>query len=451
MSLANADFDNITAIATPYGKGSISVIRVSGGTCIQEVAKIFKGKDLTQVSGNTLVYGFILDETNQPIDEVVVAVFRKPHSFTADDMLEISCHGGVLVTNLVLNRLLSLNIRMANPGEFSYRAYLNGRIDLVKAEAVMDLIDADTKSAAKISINSLLNQTGKKISEFKNQVLALISDIEVKLQYPEFDEAKDLETQDLKNRIEQILAQLKSFLKNSKSTTMLKSGISVAIVGRPNVGKSSLLNSLLKQEKALVTDIKGTTRDIVEGKIVLNNIALNLLDTAGIHVSTDQIEELGIKKSLQAIDTADLVLFVFEAHTKLTKEDLEILAKIQPDKLIKIANKKDLGIFEKHSDVVYISTFETDLKALEDAILTKLKLTNIDTRDLAFLSNQRQIRLLEKAIFELNEALRSADFVTADLVVLNIKAAYSAIKEILGEVYDDDVNKNIFSHFCLGK
>ena len=451
MSLATADFDNITAIATPYGKGSISVIRVSGSTCIQEVAKIFKGKDLTQVSGNTLVYGFILDKSSQPIDEVVVAVFRKPHSFTVDDMLEISCHGGVFVTNLVLNRLLSLNIRMANPGEFSYRAYLNGRIDLVKAEAVMDLIEADTKSAAKISINSLLNQTGKKISEFKDQVLALISDIEVKLQYPEFDEAKDLETQDLKNRIEQILLQLKFFLKNSKSTTMLKSGVSVAIVGRPNVGKSSLLNSLLKQEKDLVTDIKGTTRDIVEGKIVLNNIALNLLDTAGIHTSTDQIEELGIKKSLQAIDSADLVLFVFEAHTKLRKEDLDILAKIQSDKLIKIANKKDLGIFEKHGDAVYISTFETDLKALEDAILTKLKLTDIDTRDLAFLSNQRQIRLLEKAIFELTEALRSADFVTADLVVLNIKAAYSAIKEILGEVYDDDVNKNIFSHFCLGK
>lgn len=451
MSLNNTDFENITAIATPFGKGSISVIRVSGKTCISEVSTIFKGKNLTQVPGNTLVYGFILDKDNLPIDEVVVAVFRKPHSFTADDMLEISCHGGVLVTNLVLERLLSLNIRMANPGEFSYRAYLNGRIDLVKAEAVMDLIEADTKSAAKISINSLLSKTGKKISEFKEQVLNLISDIEVKLQYPEFDEATDLETSELKSRIETILVALTEFLKNSKSTTMLKTGISVAIVGRPNVGKSSLLNSLLKQDKALVTDIQGTTRDIVEGKIVLNNIALNLLDTAGIRKSTNLVENLGIQKSLDAIKTADLVLFVFEANQNLTNEDLEILNKIDETKLIKIANKKDLGIKEKDKEAVYISTFDENLKPLEDAILTKLKLTDLDTRDLAFLSNQRQITLLEKAISELKEAYRSADFLTADLVVMNIKTAYNAIKEILGEVYDDDVNKNIFSHFCLGK
>lgn len=448
--------DNICAIATGIKTASISVIRVSGKTAISEVNKCFKGKSLTEASANTITYGFIVDKNNNIVDEVMVSVFKNPKSFTMEDMCEISTHGGIFVTNKVLETLLQQDIRLANPGEFTYRAYLNGRIDLVQAEAIKDIIDASSDYELAISQNALKKHSSKLVKELSRKIMDIIISIEVNIEYPEYEDIEQVTNEILIPRVEKVKNELIDTIKHSNNTKLIKEGIKTVILGRPNVGKSSILNALLDEEKAIVTNIKGTTRDIVEGELLLGGIKLNLVDTAGIRDTNDKIEKIGVKKSLEQLKKANLCLLVLNNSQKLTKEDQELLEKTKKIPRIIIINKADLKPKLNHNfekDFLYFSAKnKLGLKELEELVINKLNLNQIKEQDYKYLSNTRQISLLNKALEQIEITLKNLkNNVFLDLVVLDIKTAYNYLEEILGNVYDDDVPKNIFKNFCLGK
>lgn len=447
--------DNICAIATGIKTASISVIRVSGKTAINEVNKCFKGKSLLEVSPNTCVYGFIQDQ-GKIVDEVMVTVFKNPKSFTMENMCEISTHGGIFVTNKVLETLLKQDIRLANPGEFTYRAYLNGRIDLVQAEAIKDIIDASSDYELAISQNALKKHASKLVKELSNKIMDIITSIEVNIEYPEYEDIEEVTNDILLPRVNSILNDLNYTIKHSNNTKLIKEGIKTVILGRPNVGKSSILNALLDEEKAIVTNIKGTTRDIVEGELLLGGIKLNLVDTAGIRDTDNKIEKIGVKKSLEQLKSCNLCLLVLNNNQKLTKQDTELLEKTKKIPRIIILNKTDLKNNLNFSlDEEYIefsAKKKIGIKELEEKVIQKLNLNEIKEQDYKYLSNTRQISLLNKAKEEIENSIKNLkNNVFLDLVVVDIKQAYTYLQEILGNVYDDDVPRNIFKNFCLGK
>ena len=447
------DFDTIAAISTAFGTAGISVIRISGEKSITEFNKIFKGKDLTKVKSHTLHYGHIINEDGSLLDEVMVAIMRKPKTFTAENTVEVSTHGGILITQKVLERILTCDIRLAEPGEFSERAYLNGRIDLVEAESIMDLIHAKSEQALKIANLGVQKYTSELIRNLRSKLLTIIAQIEVNIDYPEYDDAIVMSKEIIGPKTLDLLKEINHILDESHKNQIIRDGVKTAIIGKPNVGKSSLLNALLNEEKAIVTDIEGTTRDTIEAYINIAGITLKLIDTAGIRETSDVVEKIGVDRSMKALSEAELVLLVLDQSKALTKEDKELL-ELTKDKIrIIIANKSDLPKALSMEEVVAISTLtKSGLKDLEKAILKKLELEDIQSRDFNYLSNMRHITKVKEAKNSLENVLRSIDLdMPVDVYAIDLTQAWRALGEILGENYADDLLNELFSKFCLGK
>ena len=443
--------DNICAIATPYGKGAIAVIRCSGPNSIDLVNNIFKGKDLTKVKGNIIVYGHIIKD-NELIDEVMVSIFRSPKSYDGENSCEINCHGGVYITNLVLETLLNSGFRMAEPGEFTKRAFLNHKMDLTQAESVMDVVNAESKLAVKSSLNALSSNLYNLISSLREEILNILAQIEVNIDYPEYDDAIEVTHEYLIPKISDIKKKMENILANSQVSRIIINGIKTAIVGKPNVGKSTILNMLLGENKAIVSDIAGTTRDIVEGQVRLGDISLNLLDTAGIRDDSDYIESIGIKKAKETIEEADLILLVLDLSRELTTDDFKLLDLVKDKKYILIANKSDLEPKWQREDVLIISAKNNlGLVELQKKIYDVLKINEFNATNPS-LNNIRQKQLMESSLKSLTEALNSCyNLVDISLIEIDIKEAFDKLGEIIGQAYPEELITALFTKFCLGK
>ena len=446
--------DTIAAIATSLGVGAISIIRVSGSESIKIVNSIFKGKDLTSQPTHTITYGHIVED-GKIIDEVLVSIMRAPKSFTTEDTVEINCHGGISTTNKVLELLLNNGCCLAEPGEFTKRAFLNGRIDLIEAEGVMDLINSKTEKARNLAINQLSGTSSELIKELRKEIVEILANIEVNIDYPEYDDIVVLSTQIIKPQITNIIKKLKEIINHSENTKIIKEGIDVLILGRPNVGKSSLLNRLLEEDKAIVTDIEGTTRDIVEGKINLDGIILNIIDTAGIRQTEDVVEKIGVEKSLSLIAKADLVLFLLNNNEDITLEDKKIIEQLKNKNHIIVINKCDLNkkLNLNDDDCVYISAKENiGIDDLKNKIKELYNLEKIETEDLSYLSSARSISLLKQAMQSLKSADKGIDDnYPIDMVEIDIKDSWNILGEIIGETYEEELIDQLFSQFCLGQ
>lgn len=444
--------ENICAIATPYGTGAISIIRCSGPQAIDLVNRVFKGKNLKKCKSHTIHYGYIMDGTDI-VDEVLCNIFLAPKSFDGENTVEINCHGGIYVTNRVLQVLLNAGFRLAERGEFSKRAFLNQRLDLTQAEAIMDIISANNSLALKSSANSLRSSTSKLIHGFRDKLLDLLAKIEVNIDYPEYEDAVEVTHEFLEPILGELLRDMEVILDNSSISTIAIHGLKTAIVGKPNVGKSSLLNMLLDEDKAIVSSVAGTTRDFVEGSLNIRNITLHLIDTAGIHHSTDDVEAIGIEKSKKAIASADLVLLVLDSSRPLEEEDYLLLKITEQKKRVIIANKADLEPNWRMEESIGISTKQgKGLEVLADKIyeITNIHRLNIDEGK--FLNNQRQVALMSRAYQSLKNALCAAkEGVDIDLIEIDIKQAFDSLGEITGEAYPDELITALFTKFCLGK
>lgn len=447
------DFDRIVAISTAYGTAGISVIRMSGVDIIPTFNNIFKGKDLNKVKSHTVVYGHILNADHTILDEVMVTILKGPRSFTAEDMVEVSTHGGILITQKVLERILELDIRLAEPGEFSQRAYLNGRIDLVEAESIMDLIHAKSEQALKIANLGIQKETSKLIKDLKDKLLTIIAQIEVNIDYPEYDDALVMSKEIIGPKTRELIDEIDIIIKESSKNQFIREGVKTAIVGKPNVGKSSLLNALINEEKAIVTDVAGTTRDTIEALINIGGVTLNLMDTAGIRETEDVVEKIGVNRSKKALDDAVLVLLVLDQSKALTKEDKELLELTKHKKRIIIANKSDLPKALSLEEVISISALTKDgFKDLEKAILKLLSLEDIEERDFNYLSNARHIQKVKEAKASLVQVLDSIALdMPVDVYAIDLTDAWHDLSEILGERYENALLNELFSKFCLGK
>lgn len=449
--------DTIVAISTALGVGAISIVRLSGTEAIEIVNNCFKGKDLTKVKSHTINYGHIVDQ-DEIIDEVLVSIMKEPRTYTAEDVVEINCHGGIISTKRILETMLTHGARLAEPGEFTKRAFLNGRIDLVKSEAVMDIIDSKSEEANKLALSQLSGSTSNMIKRFREKLKQLLASIEVNIDYPEYYDIEVVTKEQISKAISEMKKELEKVIKESKNSTLIKEGIKTVIVGRPNVGKSSILNKLLEQEKAIVTDIAGTTRDIVEGEIYLDGILLNIIDTAGIRSTDDIVEKIGVEKSLSMIDDADLVIVVLNNNEKLTKEDEEILDKTKDKQRIIVINKNDL---EKKLDISKSNLkniVETNanrvegIKALKEKIIELFQLETIKSKDYTYLTNARQISLAKQAYQSLIEAESGINNdLPIDMVEIDLKNTFDYLGEIIGETYSEEILDHLFANFCVGK
>lgn len=449
--------DTIAAISTTVGVGAISIIRVSGTDSIKIVNKIFKEKDLEKVESHTIHYGHIIykDEIQ---DEVLVTIMKSPKTFTTEDVVEINCHGSIAVTKKILEILLTLGCRLAEPGEFTKRAFLNGRIDLLEAEGVMDLINSKSESEKKLALNQIGGKVSNLIKNLRQKILEVLANIEVKIDYPEYEDIEDVTYNDLNNNIAEVEEEIKRIIKESENGKIIKEGIKTAIIGRPNVGKSSILNNLLEEEKAIVTDIEGTTRDTVEGSIVINGIILDLIDTAGIRKTEDKVESIGVNKSLQTIEKADLILFVLNNNEQLTEYDKEILEKIKEKNHIIIINKIDLeNKIElnqlKEENIVKISALkDNNLEELKNKIIEMYNLEELESKDATYLTNARGLSLLKQAqdiISDIKEGIETEQPI--DMIEIDLKRIWELLGEITGETYQEELINQLFSQFCLGK
>ena len=446
--------DTIVAISTALQKGAISIIRLSGKEAINIVESIFKGQNLTKVPSHTIHYGFIM-EKNTKIDEVLVSIFKSPKTYTKEDVVEINCHGSIATTNKILELLLTKGCRLAEPGEFTKRAFLNGRIDLTQAEAVSDLISSKTDKSREMFLNQLTGELSSQIKTLRQELLNLLANIAVNIDYPEYEDATIITNSLLKEKLAAIIKSLNKLLKTAKNGKIIKDGINIALVGRPNVGKSSLLNKLLQEEKAIVTDIAGTTRDIVEGSITINGITFNFIDTAGIRKTTDIVEKLGVDKSKELINKSDYIICVLNGSEKLTKEDQEILAFLKNKNHLIFINKNDqkIKLDLPNHNVVYGNTiFEDGINKLKEKLIEEFNLNHLESEDPTYLSNARQISLVKRSLQSLENALNNTSLdIPVDLLELDIKQAYDLLGEITGETYQDELIDELFKNFCLGK
>ncbi len=446
--------DTIIVVSTLVGNSAINIVRLSGKDSIKIVSKFFSGKDLTKVKPNTINYGKIVYK-KEVIDEVLVSIFEKGKSFTKEDMVEINTHGGVASVNKILEILLEEDIRMAEPGEFVKRAFLNGRIDLVEAESVGDLISATTDNARKLSMKGINKDVSNLIKTLRSEILEIIGNVEVNIDYPEYEDAIEITNSLLKEKTKELKIKLNEILENSNKSNVVKNGITVSIVGKPNVGKSSILNKLIGTDKAIVTNIEGTTRDIVEGSIILKGTTIKFIDTAGIRETKDTIENIGVNKSLEVMEEADLVLFILNNNELMTKEDKQILDKLKTKNKLIVVNKSDLKkkIEIKEENVIYVNTIEKDgLKPLEKAIEDMFELSKLEASDFTYLSNTRQINLIKeslKIVKDIEKALK--ENTPIDLIEIDIKKLWDKLGEIIGESYKEELLDEIFSKFCLGK
>ena len=445
--------ETICAISTSPGVGAISIIRVSGVNAIKIVNKIFKGKDLEQTLSHTINYGFICDK-NEKIDEVLVSVMKAPRTYTTEDVVEINTHGGINTTNKILELLLEHGCILAEPGEFTKRAFLNGRIDLTQAEAVNDLINAKNDNARILALNNMSGKLKELIKEIKNKVVNIMANIEVNIDYPEYNDIEVVTSESLIPNLKEVKYEIEKILNNTRNGRIINEGINIAIVGKPNVGKSSLLNAFLGDNKAIVTDIAGTTRDIIEGTITLNGFLINFIDTAGIRETMDVVEKIGVEKSKEAIKNADIIIVVLNFNEPINKEEQEIIDEIPENKRIIFINKNDLQQkIELKEEFILGNTLSVDgIDKLKEAIINKLNLEEITLNDMTYMSNIRQIDLLKKSLISVDNALKNLERgMPIDIVEIDLTNIFNLLGEITGETYNDDLMNTLFSNFCIGK
>ena len=446
--------DTIAAISTAQGIGAISIVRVSGSDAIKIVNDIFS-RNIMNVPTHTIHYGFIVDN-GEKVDEVLVSVMRAPHTFTVEDVVEVNAHGGISTTNKILELLLLHGCRLADPGEFTKRAFLNGRIDLTEAEGVMDLINSETDAARKMALNQVNGRVSTMISDLRVKLVSIISNIEVNIDYPEYEDIEEITIEDINSNLGAFEKDIIHILDESNNGEILKNGIKTVIIGKPNVGKSSLLNILIGEEKAIVTSVKGTTRDSVEANISIDNIKLNLIDIAGIRDTDDVVESIGVDKSLKLLDEAELILFVLNYNEKLSLEDLEILEKLKDKNYITIINKIDL---EKKIDdsnlknVVYVSALENEnIDDIKLKIREMFNLEKIKTADLTYLTGARSTSILRKVLKLIQDIKTGIESeMPIDVLEIDLKNIWNLLGEIIGESYDEELLDQLFSRFCVGK
>jgi tRNA modification GTPase len=449
--------DTITAISTAMGEAGIGIIRVSGDDALDIVSKIFRPKDQERFSsgiGFRIYLGQIFDPgANSLVDEVLVTVMRGPKSFTGEDVIEINCHGGLVAEQSILKLLLKSGARLAEPGEFTKRAFVNGRMDLSQAEAVIDLIRAKTSLSASSALEQLRGRLSEQVKDTRLILLEVIAQIEAAVDFPE----EDLEvenTENLRYKLSQVIGLGEKLLNGVQRGKIIRDGLNTAIIGRPNVGKSSLLNALLREDRAIVTDIPGTTRDVLEEYINIKGIPLKLIDTAGIRETQDLVEQLGVDRALIVLEKADLVLFIIEAGRSINEEERLLLSKIPSERLIVVANKIDLSTsipVEVAAPIFYVSALaKVGIEELEEAIVKKV--TGDKLTDTPVISNVRHIVALENAISKVKEALESLECgVPPDLISIDIRHAWELLGEISGDTVGEDILDEIFSRFCIGK
>ncbi|MBF0600325.1 MAG: tRNA uridine-5-carboxymethylaminomethyl(34) synthesis GTPase MnmE [Limosilactobacillus oris] len=463
--MANSENDTIAAISTPVGEGGISIIRISGEDAVVVAKRLYRGsKDLAQVASHTINYGHIVDpDTGAEVDEVMVSVMRAPHTYTCEDVVEINCHGGLLATNRILQLVLSYGARMAEPGEFTKRAFLNGRIDLSQSEAVMDLIRAKTDKSMKVALNQLDGDLSRLIRHLRQDILDVLAQVEVNIDYPEYDAVEEMTTKMLKEKALDIQQRIQALLKTAKQGKVLREGLATAIIGRPNVGKSSLLNTLLHEDKAIVTDVAGTTRDVIEEYVNVDGVPLKLIDTAGIRDTDDTVEKIGVERSKRALDAADLILLLIDSSAPLTAEDRELLTATHGKQRIVILNKTDLP---RQVDLDELKKLTDGDALIETSIVKHEGMDQLgqqiskmffnegieSSQNNVMVTNARHIGLLHQANAALSDVLKGINAgMPVDLVQIDMTRCWDLLGEITGDSYQDELLDQLFSQFCLGK
>ncbi|HHX61724.1 MAG TPA: tRNA uridine-5-carboxymethylaminomethyl(34) synthesis GTPase MnmE [Epulopiscium sp.] len=458
-------YDTISAISTAPGTGGIGIIRVSGNDAIQIVDKIFKSKSdkkLINCTSHTINYGHIIDfKTDKTIDEVLVMLMKGPKTFTKEDVIEINCHGGPLPVEKVLLATLEAGARLAEPGEFTKRAFLNGRIDLSQAEAIIDVIESKTDRSLSQAIGQLEGNLSKKIKQYQRDIMSVIAQIEVSIDYPEYD-IDESENLNYKDEIIVTKQKMESLLSTADTGKMIREGVQTAIIGKPNVGKSSLLNALLQENKAIVTDIPGTTRDIVEAYLNIDGIPFKLLDTAGIRETQDVVEKIGVGLSKSTMEEADLVIMILDSSSELTKEDRDIIESAKGKNIIFVLNKEDLPsiitreIIEKHTEdhpIIYISTkTQKGISELQVAMKTFVNKGQVEVSTEATIANVRHKEALVKAIQSLDKVIETINSgMPEDCMAIDLHDAYGYLGMIIGETIKEEIISELFTRFCLGK
>lgn len=461
--LIGMETDTIAAISTPIGEGAIAIVRLSGKDAVTISSNIFKGKDLNGVGSHTIHYGKIIDpKTKNVAEEVMVSVMRAPRTFTREDIVEINCHGGIVAVNRVLEIILSLGARLAEPGEFTKRAFLNGRIDLSQAEAVMDLIRAKTDKAMSVALNQMDGRLSKLIRKLRQNLLETVAHVEVNIDYPEYDDVEEMSHELLREKSKEVHEEIERLLEVSKQGKILREGISTGIIGRPNVGKSSLMNTLIQEKKAIVTDIPGTTRDTIEEYVNIRGVPLRLVDTAGIRETEDIVERIGVERSHQVLQESDLILFMLNNNDTLNADDLKLFEAIKDLNYIVIINKTDLPrkldidhvteIAGKNRLIMTSLLEEDGIDQLEQTIADIFFAGEIETGDLTYVSNVRHIQLLKNAKQALEEAMNGMEMgIPIDIVQIDVTRTWEFLGEIIGDTASDGLIDQLFSQFCLGK
>lgn len=456
------EFDTIAAISTPMGEGAISIVRISGQDAIHIANEIFQGANLLEVASHTLHYGKIKDPTtNEIADEVIVSVMRAPKTFTCEDVVEINCHGGLVAVRRILEIVLEQGTRLAEPGEFTKRAFLNGRIDLSQAEAVMDVIQSKTNEAMNVALRQLDGKLSRLITSLRQQLIETIAHVEVNIDYPEYDDVEEMSHEMMQEKTKYVEEEIDRLLEVAAQGKILREGIKTAIIGRPNVGKSSLMNSLVQEERAIVTDIPGTTRDIIEEYVNIRGIPLKLIDTAGIRETSDVVEKIGVERSHKILQEADLILFMLNNSETLSNDDRQIFKALKDLNYIVIINKVDLTQQIEMSEVkelsngAVITTSLVQEKGIDDleAALSELFFSgNVMTEDATFVSNVRHIQLLKQAKQALVDARQALDMgLPLDIVQIDVTRTWEFLGEIIGDTASESLIDQLFSQFCLGK
>ncbi|KRE51484.1 tRNA uridine-5-carboxymethylaminomethyl(34) synthesis GTPase MnmE [Paenibacillus sp. Soil724D2] len=455
--------DTIAAISTPLGEGGIAVIRVSGDEAVPLVERIFRSKTkLSVAETHTVHYGFIIEPASaQKVEEVLVTLMKAPRSFTMEDVVEVSCHGGIVSVKKVLDLLLQQGVRLAEPGEFTKRAFLNGRIDLTQAEAVIDLIRAKSDRAFKVALKQVEGNLSKQIKHLRYILVELMAHVEVNIDYPEHD-VEEMTNTFIKTKCDRVMLEIDRLLVTAEQGKILREGIETAIVGKPNVGKSSLLNELAQENRAIVTDIPGTTRDVIEEFVNIGGIPLKLLDTAGIRETSDLVEQIGVERSKTALAEADLILLVLNSNEELEFDEIALMKQLADKQTIVILNKTDLSrklnieqvlSYFPHERIVELSLIENKgIEDLEKAIAAIFFEGKLESSDLTYVSNVRHISLLKQAKRSLQDALDANEqYVPIDMIQIDIRAAWEQLGEIIGDSVGESLIDQIFTQFCLGK
>lgn len=457
------NYDTIAAISTPLGEGAIGIVRLSGDDAVKIANQIFPGSDLGKVDSHTIHYGKIIDPNSaEMIEEVMISLMRAPKTFTREDVVEINCHGGLASVNRLLELVLELGARLAEPGEFTKRAFLNGRIDLSQAEAVMDLIRAKTDKAMDVAIKQLDGKLSKLIQRLRQDLIETVAHVEVNIDYPEYDDVEEMTKSILLDKTTEVYQEIEKLLAMAKQGKILREGISTAIIGRPNVGKSSLLNTLVQENKAIVTDIPGTTRDVIEEYVNIRGVPLRLIDTAGIRETEDLVEKIGVERSRQALKEADLVILVLNNNESLSDQDRQLLELTTDLELIVLINKTDLAekldrqevkkLAKGHPIVSTSLIDEQGIDDLEEAISQLFFAGQLEGDDVSYVSNVRHIQLLKQALTALEEAQDAIDLeMPLDLIQIDVTRAWRILGEIVGDTVHDSLIDQLFSQFCLGK